>query len=126
MDSKDQVTGVALGGNEAENEAQDDAFFKDEAQENLAALNLVGVYRHYKGPLYTVYSVSIHESTLETMVHYYSHEKKSRWTRSYDNFFEVILPKGKKNEFTSRFTKEREATTQEFLEAVGFTFGVAQ
>lgn len=84
---------------------------KDEAQDRIAAHNLTGVYKHYTGGSYTLYSITIYEETLETTVHYYSHLKKSRWTRTLHNFFER-LPSG-----IERFKKVREATLGELLEA---------
>lgn len=64
---------------------------KDRAQAKLAsALVQLGVYRHYKGGLYTVFSTSIDEATLEPLVHYYSHAKRTRWTRTLRNFQETI------------------------------------
>ncbi len=60
---------------------------KDLAQQKLAKRRrVIGVYRHYKGGVYTVYSTSVDEETGEHLVHYYSHKKKTRWTRKMPNF----------------------------------------
>lgn len=60
---------------------------KDDAQELLHNAGFkLGIYRHYKGGEYLAYSTSIHEETLEPLVHYYSLLKKKNWTRTLDNF----------------------------------------
>ena len=78
---------------------------KDRAQEKLAAsLVEIGIWRHYKGPLYTVFSTSVDEETLELLVHYYSHAKGTRWTRKLSVFREDVLVGDKsvpRFEFTS-------------------------
>lgn len=64
---------------------------KDRAQSKLAtSLVELGVYRHYKGGLYTVFSTSIDEATLQPLVHYYSQAKHTRWTRTLENFRETV------------------------------------
>jgi hypothetical protein len=91
---------------------------KDDAQDRISrSAELIGVYKHYKGPIYTLYSVTIHEETLETMVHYYSHLKKSRWTRTFHNFFERLPEHGID---VVRFQRTRGATSEELLEALGY------
>jgi hypothetical protein len=79
---------------------------KDIAQERLAALRLqLGIYRHYRGGLYCVFAVSLDEDTLAPLVHYYSYEKKTRWTRTLVNFHGYLGP----GEFSGqRFTFVRE------------------
>jgi hypothetical protein len=64
---------------------------KADAQERLQA-NPVrhGIYRHYKGGLYYVFACSLDESSLTELVHYYSLERKTCWTRSRLEFFELI------------------------------------
>lgn len=62
---------------------------KDEAQEALGEQygdTLRGLYRHYKGGLYVAFSESVDEATGEALVHYYSIEKRTRWTRTVRNF----------------------------------------
>jgi hypothetical protein len=60
---------------------------KDKAQEAIgAAFFKVGVYRHYKGSLYVAFAITLNELTLEPMVHYYSRDKQTRWTRTWKNF----------------------------------------
>lgn len=69
---------------------------KDRAQSRLAeALVELGVYRHYKGGIYTVFSTSVEEATLEHKVHYYSHAKKTRWTRTLRDFRETVSVDGR-------------------------------
>ena len=44
---------------------------KDEAQEQLEKGRIpLGLYRHYKGPYYKVFALTIDEGTLEQLVHY--------------------------------------------------------
>jgi hypothetical protein len=67
---------------------------KDLAQRQLAeagAPERDGVYRHYKGGLYTVVAVSLHEETLDVMVTYRSNKKGTFWTRTLKNFTERVL-----------------------------------
>lgn len=89
---------------------------KAEAQEALAkAFDVRGLFRHYKGGAYIVYSVSINETDGERMVHYYSIDRKSRWTRTWKNFFSdsPIDPT------RERFTLMRAATVEELRLAAG-------
>lgn len=93
---------------------------KDDAQEALRlARPLLGVYQHYKGPLYTLFCVSLDERTLEILVHYYSHEKRTRWTRTLQNFLEDTQ---RPMELASvpRFVRVRDASYLELTIAVGF------
>ena len=50
----------------------------------------IGVYVHRKGGTYVVYSHSVNEATLASLVHYYSVDKGTRWTRTVDNFVEEV------------------------------------
>jgi hypothetical protein len=90
---------------------------KDECQAKLAKLGFrLGVYRHYKGGLYVVYSTSLDEELLHALVHYYSLEKKTRWTRFLDVFTEEVdVPDGK----VARFVYERGMTPSELHDAIG-------
>ncbi|HYX20484.1 MAG TPA: DUF1653 domain-containing protein [Thermoanaerobaculia bacterium] len=64
---------------------------KDEAQEKLAAEKFpLGLYRHYKGPSYKAFAVSIDEGTLEPLVHYVSLAHGTTWTRTVKNFTEGV------------------------------------
>ncbi len=62
---------------------------KDAAQELLAdhfGDTLQGLYKHYKGGLYIVFSTSLAEASGEMLVHYYSIENRTRWTRTIADF----------------------------------------
>jgi len=70
---------------------------KDEAQDKLHAAEQAfrfGVYRHKKGGLYVPYSLTLDEPTLSVLVHYASLEKRTRWTRTLENFTEEDEVKG--------------------------------
>jgi hypothetical protein len=57
---------------------------KSSVQEVLERLHVpAGLYQHWKGPLYVAFSNSIHEKSGEALVHYYSLEKRTRWTRTH-------------------------------------------
>jgi hypothetical protein len=88
---------------------------KDEAQAKLAAFDFkLGVWEHYKGGLYVVFAISLDEETLQRLVHYFSIEKKTRWTRSLLNFTQYVGP----GEFSPRrFVYDRDATLVEMMEA---------
>lgn len=63
---------------------------KKVAQEQLAvAANAVplGVYKHWKGPLYVVFATSVDEAFCVPLVHYYSIERRTRWTRTFTDWF---------------------------------------
>jgi len=84
---------------------------KDVAQEKLKRLGpYLGVYRHYKGPEYVLFAVSLMEDTLEPLAHYYSLEKKTRWTRTCENFSQDVTT------HVPRFQYVRQATVLEILE----------
>jgi hypothetical protein len=80
------------------------------------------VYEHYKGGEYVVFAYSVHEGTLQLLVHYYSLEKKTRWTRPYNDFLAMMQnPAG---ETIYRFTMKRCATAEETLEAHDLRFAL--
>jgi hypothetical protein len=68
----------------------------------------------YKGPEYVLFALTLKEDTLEPMVHYYSLEKKTRWTRTYEDFTHDIEGNG----LSRRFTYARPATTSEIVQAL--------
>lgn len=76
---------------------------KDDAQAKLKAFDFQhGKYQHAKGSFYWVFATSVDEGTLELLVHYESIARGTRWTRTIQNFMEVItMPSGEKK---SRFT----------------------
>jgi hypothetical protein len=91
---------------------------KDHVQnrcEGLRKTFALGHYFHYKGGEYIVYGTSVKEDTLEVLVHYYSISKKTRWTRTWDDF--NSRPEGIA---VQRFQFEREASLPELLMAAGF------
>jgi len=90
---------------------------KDQAQANLRdvyAIIKIGVYQHYKGPYYTVFALSVKEDTCGHLVHYYSHDHKTRWTRDLSDFVSSVNEAG-------RFKFVREATAVELLQAAGLS-----
>ncbi len=88
---------------------------KDEAQTELAGCGLqYGIYRHYKGGYYVLYSKSVLESHLEVLVHYYSFQKKTRWTRTLADFTSKVKVDG---QMVYRFEYIREASPGEMLAA---------
>ena len=91
--------------------------FKDRAQAELAqTLFEVGIYRHYKGSLYTAFATSIDEATLVTLVHYYSHVKHTRWTRTLENFRQQVELEDERGK-VARFEYMGPATTVELTTA---------
>ena len=98
---------------------------KNEGQKYLEAAILDGsikpgwVYRHYKGGYYTVFAVTVDEADQKIRVHYYSHERKTRWTRTFLNFVEMVTVDGKER---LRFRADRIATDREMLVACGMEF----
>ncbi len=78
-----------------------------------------GFYKHYKGGTYILFAVSVNEANGEHLVHYYSIEKKTRWTRTWDNFFDqpalVHVPT---TQYVARFIKVRDAGVNEILSAL--------
>lgn len=70
---------------------------KAEAQRRIAAMTEPRegqVYRHYKGGLYSIKSVSIMEDTLETMVTYTSNLMGGDTTRTLTIFTQKIYAHG--------------------------------
>lgn len=59
-----------------------------------------------------VFAVTLDETILEPLVHYYSLEKKTRWTRTVANFAQAM------DNPLYRFVRVRHATLEEFLEAI--------
>lgn len=90
-----------------------------EGDKNLAQLDLasngfkLGLYRHYKGGYYVAYSVSLDEECLEPLVHYYSCERKTRWTRTMRRFEASRLVGN------ARFLFVRSCAWQELAKAAG-------
>lgn len=91
---------------------------KNDAQERLAidvGDTLRGLYKHYKGGLYIVFSESVDEATGTLLVHYYSIEKRTRWTRTIENFTGEVGDGMLSS--TPRFTCIREALDAELYQA---------
>ena len=62
------------------------------AQQRLQANPVrLGVYRHHKGGHYLVFACSLDESSLTELVHYFSQERKTCWTRTRKEFFETVV-----------------------------------
>jgi hypothetical protein len=98
---------------------------KDRAQEDLIEKQEevpLGLWRHYKGGEYIVFALSVQEDTCKHLVHYYSLDKKTRWTRSLSNFVEIVTPPG--SYLVPRFRFVRVTSMDEHLEAVGLAEGV--
>ncbi len=101
---------------------------KDEAQTKLEELKKsfkLGTYQHYKGSYYTVYALSVKEDTCELLVHYYSHEHKTRWTRTIDDFRSRpddprVSPQVLHAFRSGRFQFVRDAHPIQLLRAAGF------
>jgi hypothetical protein len=96
---------------------------KDKSQEHLVYIAKkfpVGVYRHYKGNDYILFAHSINENTLIPLVHYYSIAKKTRWTRDFGNFSQMVKSEAEFGDREGpRFRFVRKADSQELLEACG-------
>lgn len=91
---------------------------KDDAQESLASCPGValGIYRHWKGGFYIVYSLSIDEVSMQPLVHYYSCKKKTRWTRTRAVFTSEAEESTVR---AARFRYVRPAGWQELAKAAG-------
>lgn len=66
---------------------------KDAAQEDMSAhlaFCAIGEYEHRKGGRYIVFAHTVDEATLQPLVHYYSIAKKTRWTRTFTSFVELV------------------------------------
>jgi hypothetical protein len=95
---------------------------KDAAQEKLESVKKklpLGTYQHYKGSYYTVFALSLKEDTLDVLVHYYSHEKKTRWSRTIEDFT-AHVPEAPYEFREGRFKFIREAHPIQLLRAAGF------
>lgn len=76
----------------------------------------VGVYRHHKvGGTFVVHGHSVDEATLVLLVHYYSWERGSWWTRPVDVFLTPLVPY---HEGRTRFERTRNATPVEMATAL--------
>jgi hypothetical protein len=81
-----------------------------------AAMCPIGVYSHRNGGTYAVYAHSVDEETLEPLVHYWSFDKKTSWTRKISVFTEQVDGK-------PRFERERDLTAIEMLVVVNYLVG---
>lgn len=91
---------------------------KTEAQAALALKpDARGIYRHYKGGTYILFAVSVSEAYGTHLVHCYSTERMTRWTRTWEDFFDASPVHASEQ----RFTKIREATRLDLLLACGVT-----
>jgi hypothetical protein len=94
-----RVSGKAVGGVGGALGMTDLIDAKTKAQMELQSIHLpLGTYRHYKGGLYVVLTMSLSEDTLLPLVHYYSIDRKTFWTRTYTDFTRRV------SEDTERFT----------------------
>jgi hypothetical protein len=58
-----------------------------------------GIYKHYKGNLYEVFTTAQHSETEEWMVVYKSlYGEEGIWVRPYDMFIEKVIIEGKEVE----------------------------
>jgi len=58
-----------------------------------------GIYKHYKGNLYEVFTTAQHSETEEWMVVYKSlYGEEGMWVRPYDMFIEKVIIEGKEVE----------------------------
>lgn len=81
----------------------------------------LGWYRHYKGGKYLAFATSVREDTGEILVHYFSHSRRTRWTRTMLDFCATLTFKGDDEVVTTkrRFLYEGEAQAVEVADAVG-------
>lgn len=66
---------------------------KSEIQSKLkefAARCPIAVYTHRNGGQYVVFGHSVDEATLTPLVHYYSIDHGTRWTRTVENFTQRV------------------------------------
>ena len=88
-----------------------DSAMKNYWQETLAKEPFTpGFYRHYKGSSYVAFATTIHEDTGAVLVHYFSVLRHTRWTRTRENFVELV-------DGRPRFTWWRIATVDELAAA---------
>jgi len=97
---------------------------KNDAQARLAAAAErcpVGLYAHYKTDgVYVVHGHSVDEASLAPLVHYYSVSRGSRWTRTVDNFTEIVTGDISGVAFASvRFTRTGDVTDEMLARARG-------
>ena len=62
--------------------------------EQVASTFKHGLYRHYKGGLYTTLYVAIEEATLTPVVVYRSHQNTALWTRPWADFIATVEVNG--------------------------------
>ncbi len=94
---------------------------KDEAQTRHAAATKawpLGIYRHYKKSDYILYSASVNEATLETMIHYYSLGRGTRWTRTLADFSSTVTLDG---ETVQRFAYVGPCSPEQLARAAGIS-----
>ena len=72
----------------------------------------LGIYKHRKGGRYVAFAVSLKEDTMEEVVHYFSIVRCTRWTRTLENFFELVEGK-------PRFEYVGRSTQHQLLVAAG-------
>ena len=84
----------------------------------------LGTYQHYKGGYYTVFALTLKEDNLDILVHYYSHEKKTRWSRTFQDFT-AHIPEAPYGFEGKRFKFVREAHPIQLLRAAGFDSMIA-
>lgn len=82
------------------------AIWQERHRELTEAKFKKGMYVHANGGLYVAYSTTCDEVTGQVLVHYYSVERKTRWTRT----LEVFL---------GRFAFRYEVTVYQLREAAG-------
>lgn len=96
---------------------------KDNAQKKLKLIQskfFPGHYRHYKGGHYIAFALTMHENTLEVLVHYYSVGHSTRWTRTWENWISKVDDGPHTTpHLVSRFEFIRNASQQELLKAAG-------
>jgi hypothetical protein len=71
----------------------------------------VGLYMHRKGGAYIVFAHSLKEDTLDPLVHYWSIERRTVWTRTIADFIEVV-------EERPRFMRVRDVSAFDILDVV--------
>lgn len=91
---------------------------KEDGQMRLAEHvgdTLRGLYRHWKGSLYVVFSESVHEASGDVLLHYYSLEHRTRWTRTLEDFTAIVTLLDASKQ--ARFVRIREALEAELFQA---------
>jgi hypothetical protein len=82
---------------------------KDNWQSRILPIAL-GWARHFKGGRYVIFATTIDEATGVQLVHYFSATKHTRWSRTRENFTEMIGDR-------CRFEWWRVATVEELAAA---------